>query len=194
MGAYQLHEARMGACQGSSLLVFKLHCSCRFISLISVCSIKLLSATQLRSLLSLLSHLDLIARPRIRWAFPPSTILDNQFTCGNTDSHRQDAFHAVRVGLLVPRSTFSILTSLGNSAVHGISSVCTVRTQRGPARVADSLAVVRTRGLVFVRPEKSWRPIVTISVVQGKDEHGPSHEVALGCDGQNPNLKSVIPV
>ncbi|KAH9926372.1 uncharacterized protein B0H18DRAFT_1005746 [Fomitopsis serialis] len=37
------------------------------------------------------------------------------------------------------------------------------------------LTIVRTQGLLFVRPEKSWRPV--------------SHEVALGCDGQNPNTK-----
>ena len=55
-------------------------------------------------------------------------------------------------------------------------------------------AVVRTRGLTFVRPEKSWRPIVNISIVGGSHDHGPSHEVLLGSDGQNPNLKSVIPV
>ena len=54
--------------------------------------------------------------------------------------------------------------------------------------------VVRTRGLLFVRPEKSWRPIVSISVVDNDHDHGLPHEVTLGCDGQNPNLKSVIPV
>ncbi|RPD54492.1 hypothetical protein L226DRAFT_494380 [Lentinus tigrinus ALCF2SS1-7] len=56
------------------------------------------------------------------------------------------------------------------------------------------LTVIRTRGLLFVRPEKSWRPIVSISVVDGRQDHGLPHEVVLGCDGQNPNLKSVIPV
>ncbi|KAI1791999.1 hypothetical protein LXA43DRAFT_370993 [Ganoderma leucocontextum] len=56
------------------------------------------------------------------------------------------------------------------------------------------LTVVRTRGLLFVRPEKSWRPIVSISVVDNDHDHGLPHEVRLGCDGQNPNLKSAIPV
>ncbi|KAI0801529.1 hypothetical protein C8Q74DRAFT_499009 [Fomes fomentarius] len=57
------------------------------------------------------------------------------------------------------------------------------------------LTVVRTRGLTFVRPEKSWRPIVTISVLDGNRDQSMSHEVVLGSDGQNPNLKkSVIPV
>ncbi|KAM5538370.1 hypothetical protein V8D89_007972 [Ganoderma adspersum] len=56
------------------------------------------------------------------------------------------------------------------------------------------LTVVRTRGLLFVRPEKSWRPIVSISVVDNDHDHGLPHEVTLGCDGQNPNMKSVIPV
>jgi hypothetical protein len=35
-----------------------------------------------------------------------------------------------------------------------------------------------------LRPEKSWRPI--ISVVVDQHQH---YEVNLGCDGQNPNLK-----
>ncbi|KAI0696892.1 hypothetical protein C8T65DRAFT_663130 [Cerioporus squamosus] len=56
------------------------------------------------------------------------------------------------------------------------------------------LTVLRTRGLQFVRPEKSWRPIVSISVVDKNRDHGLPHEVVLGCDGQNPNLKSVIPI
>ncbi|EGO00349.1 hypothetical protein SERLA73DRAFT_73063 [Serpula lacrymans var. lacrymans S7.3] len=44
--------------------------------------------------------------------------------------------------------------------------------------------VIRTRGLHLLRPEKSWRPIVTVVV----DDH-QFHETILGCDGQNPNLK-----
>ena len=46
-------------------------------------------------------------------------------------------------------------------------------------------AVVRTNGLSFLRPEKSWRPIVTVEV----DEH-EYYETILGCDGQNTNLKA----
>ncbi|KAI0640328.1 hypothetical protein C8Q77DRAFT_1086012 [Trametes polyzona] len=56
------------------------------------------------------------------------------------------------------------------------------------------LTVIRTRGLSFVRPEKSWRPIVSVTVVDEGHDHGLPHEVVLGCDGQNPNLKSVIPI
>ncbi|PCH34472.1 hypothetical protein WOLCODRAFT_135730 [Wolfiporia cocos MD-104 SS10] len=48
------------------------------------------------------------------------------------------------------------------------------------------LTVVRTHGLLFVRPEKSWRPIVSIAVSNSHQ----LHEVVLGCDGQNPNLRS----
>lgn len=61
-------------------------------------------------------------------------------------------------------------------------------------RVADlpRPPVIRTRGLLFVRPEKSWRPIVTISVQDDGHDHGLPHEIVLGSDGQNPNLKSVI--
>lgn len=49
--------------------------------------------------------------------------------------------------------------------------------------------VVRTQGIVFVRPEKSWRPIVSVSI---SGQH--THEVILGCDGQNPNLKTPFPL
>ncbi|RDX44259.1 hypothetical protein OH76DRAFT_1487213 [Lentinus brumalis] len=56
------------------------------------------------------------------------------------------------------------------------------------------LTVIRTRGLHFMRPEKSWRPIVNLSVIEANRDHGLTHEVVLGCDGQNPNMKSVIPV
>ncbi|EIW63722.1 uncharacterized protein TRAVEDRAFT_41151 [Trametes versicolor FP-101664 SS1] len=56
------------------------------------------------------------------------------------------------------------------------------------------LTVIRTRGLLFVRPEKSWRPIVTISVQDDGHDHGLPHEIVLGSDGQNPNLKSVIQI
>ncbi|KAI0077437.1 hypothetical protein K474DRAFT_1707316 [Panus rudis PR-1116 ss-1] len=47
------------------------------------------------------------------------------------------------------------------------------------------LTVIRTQGILFLRPEKSWRPIVSVSV----DGNSPQ-EVVLGCDGQNPNLKT----
>ncbi|OSX66820.1 hypothetical protein POSPLADRAFT_1072046 [Postia placenta MAD-698-R-SB12] len=52
---------------------------------------------------------------------------------------------------------------------------------------ADSwyLTVVRTQGLLFIRPAKSWRPVVSVGVV---DPH-QTYEVALGSDGQNPNLQ-----
>ncbi|KAF9646266.1 hypothetical protein BDM02DRAFT_3271100 [Thelephora ganbajun] len=48
-----------------------------------------------------------------------------------------------------------------------------------------SLTVLRLNGLKFLRPEKSWRPIVTFLV----DCH-PEQETMLGCDGQNVNLKT----
>ncbi|EJF67498.1 hypothetical protein DICSQDRAFT_165322 [Dichomitus squalens LYAD-421 SS1] len=56
------------------------------------------------------------------------------------------------------------------------------------------LTVVRTRGLTFLRPEKSWRPIVSVSIVDRNRDHGLPHEVVLGCDGQNPNLRSGISI
>ncbi|KII93001.1 hypothetical protein PLICRDRAFT_35169 [Plicaturopsis crispa FD-325 SS-3] len=47
-----------------------------------------------------------------------------------------------------------------------------------------SFTVVRAHGLHFLRPEKSWRPIVEVAA----GEH-QRRETVLGCDGQNPNLK-----
>ncbi|KAI9571545.1 hypothetical protein HD554DRAFT_2071470 [Boletus coccyginus] len=44
--------------------------------------------------------------------------------------------------------------------------------------------VVRAHGLQHVRAEKSWRAIVTVTV----GDH-QCHELSLGCDGQNPNIK-----
>ncbi|KAF5369644.1 hypothetical protein D9615_010222 [Tricholomella constricta] len=44
--------------------------------------------------------------------------------------------------------------------------------------------VVRTHGMRLMRPEKSWRPIITLEV----DKHH-CHETVMGVDGQNPNLK-----
>ncbi|KAG6886933.1 hypothetical protein C0995_003103 [Termitomyces sp. Mi166 len=47
-----------------------------------------------------------------------------------------------------------------------------------------SFVVVRTQGMRLMRPEKSWRPIITVEV----DKHH-CHETIMGVDGQNPNLK-----
>ncbi|KAL4248404.1 hypothetical protein ABKN59_006838 [Abortiporus biennis] len=56
--------------------------------------------------------------------------------------------------------------------------------------LSNHLTVVRTSGILFLRPEKSWRPIVSIIV---GDADLP-HEFVLGCDGQNPNTKQSIPL
>ncbi|KAG9309315.1 hypothetical protein JVU11DRAFT_10803 [Chiua virens] len=47
-----------------------------------------------------------------------------------------------------------------------------------------TFAIVRAHGFQRLRAEKSWRPIVTVTV----GDH-QCHELSLGCDGQNPNLK-----
>ena len=49
------------------------------------------------------------------------------------------------------------------------------------------LAVVLLEGLRLMRPEKAWRPIVTVEV----DRHH-THETTLGADGQNVNQKEVF--
>ncbi|KAH0580157.1 hypothetical protein H2248_002964 [Termitomyces sp. 'cryptogamus'] len=43
--------------------------------------------------------------------------------------------------------------------------------------------VMRMEGMRLMRYEKAWRPIVTVKV--GKH----SHEIVMGVDGQNPNLR-----
>ncbi|KAJ7223184.1 hypothetical protein GGX14DRAFT_657594 [Mycena pura] len=48
-----------------------------------------------------------------------------------------------------------------------------------------SCTVVRAHGLHLMRPERSWRPIVTVEV-----DNLQQHETVLGCDGQNVNLKA----
>jgi len=46
------------------------------------------------------------------------------------------------------------------------------------------LCVVRLRGVDSLRPEKSWRPIITVVV-----GHHAERQTVLGCDGQNVNMK-----
>lgn len=48
---------------------------------------------------------------------------------------------------------------------------------------AQRVSVIRSQGLGPLRPEKGWRPIVTVVFDQ---QH---HEIVLGSDGQNPNQK-----
>jgi len=46
------------------------------------------------------------------------------------------------------------------------------------------ITVLRSQNLGILRPEKSWRPIVTMEV---DGQH--KHEIVLGVDGQNPNQR-----
>ena len=49
------------------------------------------------------------------------------------------------------------------------------------------LPVIRLEGMRLMRPERSWRPIVTVEI----DEHN-THETILGVDGQNINQKEAF--
>ncbi|KAJ6498891.1 hypothetical protein C8R45DRAFT_980319 [Mycena sanguinolenta] len=49
--------------------------------------------------------------------------------------------------------------------------------------------VVRAHGLHLMRPERSWRPIVTVEL-----DDTQQHETILGSDGQNINLKECFPL
>jgi hypothetical protein len=49
------------------------------------------------------------------------------------------------------------------------------------------LTVIRLEGMRLMRPERSWRPIVTVEI----DEHN-THETTLGVDGQNINQKQTF--
>ncbi|KAJ8076331.1 hypothetical protein PM082_000752 [Marasmius tenuissimus] len=65
-----------------------------------------------------------------------------------------------------------------------------------------SFTVIRSKNLHLLRPERTWRPIICISVDsrdrprkgQGEDERegGETYETILGLDGQNPNQKEVF--
>ncbi len=46
--------------------------------------------------------------------------------------------------------------------------------------------VLRSQNLGMLRPEKSWRPIITMEV---DGQH--KHEIVLGIDGQNPNQREI---
>jgi hypothetical protein len=54
-------------------------------------------------------------------------------------------------------------------------------------RFSRHFVVVLLEGLRLMRPEKVWRPIVTVEV----DKHH-THETILGLDGQNINQKEVF--
>ncbi|KAF8900400.1 hypothetical protein CPB85DRAFT_1325885 [Mucidula mucida] len=55
--------------------------------------------------------------------------------------------------------------------------------------------VLRGKGVQHLRPEKSWRPLITIQLAsEGHEDCDASscHELILGSDGQNPNQKELI--
>lgn len=54
------------------------------------------------------------------------------------------------------------------------------------------LTVVRMQGMQSLRPDVRWRPEVSISF-DGVDE-AQTHKFALGVDGRNPSLKTLIPM
>ena len=47
--------------------------------------------------------------------------------------------------------------------------------------------MIRLEGVRFIRPGRSWRPIVTVEI----DKHS-SYETILGVDGQNINQKETF--
>ncbi|KIL71154.1 hypothetical protein M378DRAFT_154629 [Amanita muscaria Koide BX008] len=49
------------------------------------------------------------------------------------------------------------------------------------------LTAIRIQGLRLMRPDRSWRPIITVEV----DKHH-AYEFSMGTDGQNPNLKDIF--
>ena len=71
---------------------------------------------------------------------------------------------------------------------HGALQVCLLSSRIAAEHMDEMFnTVVRTQGMRLMRPEKSWRPIVTVEV----DKH-QAHETVLGTDGQNPNLKETL--
>ncbi|KAK7025998.1 hypothetical protein VNI00_015829 [Paramarasmius palmivorus] len=59
---------------------------------------------------------------------------------------------------------------------------------------ADLFLVIRSKGLHLLRPEKSWRPVVCITVQANPRSSTSelSYETTLGLDGQNPNQKEIF--
>jgi hypothetical protein len=71
------------------------------------------------------------------------------------------------------------LPALGLSQVGALSELL----GRLESSYSCLITVIRSQGLGPLRPEKAWRPIVTVTF---DHQH---HEIVLGSDGQNPNLK-----
>ena len=84
----------------------------------------------------------------------------------------------------MPHRCFHFGTHQANVVGPGHSLVCKPLFLGCGQCLLTSPTVVRAHGLQHVRAEKSWRPIVAVTV----DGH-QCHELNLGCDGQNPNLK-----
>lgn len=77
-----------------------------------------------------------------------------------------------------------MLSSQGHGNLR-VSLFPTFPNHRLPATlIHPAPEVVLLEGLKLLRPEKAWRPIITVEV----DRHH-THETVLGVDGQNVNQK-----
>ncbi|PFH45778.1 hypothetical protein AMATHDRAFT_71094 [Amanita thiersii Skay4041] len=89
-----------------------------------------------------------------------------------------------------PRQSFSPArassVSTPSEHVH-LSFYNTFSCMNSSMEHAWHLTAIRVQGLRLLRPEKSWRPIITVEI----DNHH-AYEFCMGCDGQNPNLKDTF--
>ncbi|KAI0312830.1 hypothetical protein OF83DRAFT_1086747 [Amylostereum chailletii] len=78
-------------------------------------------------------------------------------------------------------------TTTGLPASSSLTTTTTTTACRAPSTPTPSklpILILRSKNWQHLRPEKAWRPIVTLDV-----DGGPAHELCLGSDGQNPNLR-----
>lgn len=54
---------------------------------------------------------------------------------------------------------------------------------------AWQVLVLRATQWQHLRPEKAWRPIISLSLDSPSSSSSLAHELTLGTDGQNPNLR-----
>lgn len=85
-----------------------------------------------------------------------------------------------RYDTTVPASNYTPVVAVGLLSRDG-SGLRMFRTDHSHL---PCYIVIRAQGLRLMRPEKAWRPIVTVEV-----DRMTAYEMVLGVDGQNPNLK-----
>lgn len=115
----------------------------------------------------------------------PITYPENALNCRARQNHHDGRY----VSILLLDEKHPHLHALRCRQQWTFTGKMEVSLQVSAKRLNNTLwtLVIRTKGLHFIRPDlkKSWRPIVTLVV---DSQH--HHEIVLGVDGQNPNLRA----